>query len=386
MTLPTLHILITDPHLQGGGQVRYVTTLAAGLHALGHRVTVGCRSGSVLVGQNTGIAEALDRFQFRGGLRPRSWAHDLREASHFIRRERPDIIHVNGSQDHWTMAVANGMSGRAAPLLRTRHNTYTVAANGPNRLLNRRLTDFQIVVCESVRQTLASHPAFHADRLRAIHNGVDADLYRPDPEARRKARSEFGCGDRDIVCGIVARLVPAKGHAFLFQAVAALKETLPDLRVLAFGQGVLESELRRMADSLGISSRVRFAGFRNDMHFCVQAFDIGAQPSIDCDTSSFSMKEQMAAGIPVIASDYGGLGEIIDDGVEGMLVPAGTVPPMIEALRKLASDPDLRTTMGARARQRVLAEFSQEVFVRRTAETYHHLLKERLRERTGETP
>lgn len=366
--------------------MRYVTTLAGGLYALGHRVTIGCRNGSVLVEQNAGVAETLDRFEFRGGLRPRSWAHDLREARRFIRRERPDIIHVNGSQDHWTMAVANGMSGRSAPLLRTRHNTYTVAANGPNRLLNRRLTDFQIVVCESVRQTLARHPAFHADRLCAIHNGVDANLYRPDPEARRKARYEFGCGERDIVCGIVARLVPAKGHAFLFQAVAALKENLPDLRILVFGQGVLESELRHMADSLGISSRTRFEGFRNDMHYCVQAFDIGAQPSIDCDTSSFSMKEQMAAGIPVIASDYGGLGEIIDDGAEGMLVPAGTVPPIIEALRKLASDPGLRATMGARARERVLAEFSQEVFVRRTAKTYHRLVEERLREHTGKTP
>ena len=92
------------------------------------------------------------------------------------------------------------------------------------------------------------------------------------------------------------------------------------------------------------------------MHYCVQAFDFGAQPSIDCDTSSFSMKEQMAAGIPIIASDYGGLTEIIDDGVEGIIVPHGTVSPLAEALRRLAADPELPAD--GQEQERVAAEFS----------------------------
>lgn len=374
MTASSLHIVITDPHLQGGGQVRYVTTLAAGLSALGHRVTIGCRPNSVLVAHAHGIAEPLDRFHFRGGLRPRAWLHDIREAAHFIREERPDILHVNGSQDHWTMAVANQAAGRPVPLLRTRHNTYSVSANWPNRVLNRSLTDYQIVVCETVRKSLAKHPAFHAERLCSIHNGVDAQRYRPDTEMRQRARAEFGCADTDIVCGIVARLVPAKGHTYLFQAAAAVKDEFPGLRILVLGQGTLEQELRAQADRLGISSMVRFLGFRSDMHYCVQAFDFGAQPSIDCDTSSFSMKEQMAAGIPIIASDYGGLTEIIDDGVEGFIVPHGTVQPLAEALRKLAANPDLCREMGRKARERVAAEFSSEVFVRRTVEVYREVI------------
>jgi len=374
MTDSPLHVMITDPHLQGGGQVRYITTLAAGLSALGHRVTIGCRPNSVLVDHARGIAAPLDRFHFRGGLRPRSWLHDIREAKHFIREERPDILHVNGSQDHWTLALANYAAGRSVPLLRTRHNTYSVSTNWPNRVLNRTLTDFQIVVCDTVRESLAKHPAFYAGRLCSIHNGVDAQFYRPDAEARKRARAEFGCADTDIVCGIVARLVPAKGHTYLFQAAALVKDEFPDLRIIVLGQGTLEQELRAQADGLGISSMVRFPGFRNDMHYCVQAFDFGAQPSIDCDTSSFSMKEQMAAGIPIIASDYGGLTEIIDDGVEGIIVPHGTVSPLAEALRRLAADPELRRQMGQRARERVAAEFSSEVFVRRTVDVYREVI------------
>jgi len=370
-----LHILITDPHLQGGGQVRYVSTLAAGLVHKGHRVTIGCRPGSVLVEHaHAAGAEVLNKFNFKGGLRPESWRSDISRAVRFLRQERPDIIHVSGSQDHWTFAVADYWLKHQTPLVRTRHNTYVVKNNLPNRILNRQLTDFQIVVCDTVRRDLASHPAFDADRLCTIHNGVDAVLFAPNPEFRRKARAEFDCVDTDIVCGIAARLVKAKGHEFLFQAVAQIKDDCPHLHVLVFGQGVMEKQLRMLATKLGIGSMVRFLGFRNDMHYCVQALDICAQPSIDCDTSSFSMKEQMAAGIPVIASDYGGLTEIITNGVEGFVVPAGTVAPLAEALKMLVEIPQLRAEMGQAGRKRVMTEFSSEVFVQHTLDVYRQVI------------
>jgi len=370
-----LHILITDPHLQGGGQVRYVSTLAAGLVQKGHRVTIGCRPGSVLVEHaKTAGAEVLNKFSFKGGLRPESWRNDISRAVRFIKQEQPDIIHVSGSQDHWTFAVADYLMKHKIPLIRTRHNTYVVKNNLPNRLLNRQLTDFQIVVCDTVRRELAAHPAFDAERLCSIHNGVDTALFAPNPELRRKARAEFNCADTDIVCGIAARLVKAKGHEFLFRAVAQIKEDCPHLHVLVFGQGVLEKQLRLLATNLGIGSMVRFLGFRNDMHYCVQALDICAQPSIDCDTSSFSMKEQMAAGIPVIASDYGGLTEIITNGVEGFIVPAGTIAPLAEALKMLVEIPGLRAEMGQAGRKRVVEEFSSEVFVQRTLDVYHSVI------------
>ncbi len=344
----------------------------------GHRVTIACREASVLaVHAADAGAAAYNRFLFRGGVRPCAWQRDYQAARRLIVEESPDILHVNGSQDHWTLALANASLGRPAPLLRTRHNTYEVKDNLPNRYLNRRLTDFQIVVCETVRRALAAHPAFVAERLCSIHNGVDAALYRPDPEKRKAARAEFDCTDGDIACGIVARLAQAKGHVHLFEAVAMLKNRCPNLRILVFGQGVLEKPLRLKASKLGIAPMVRFLGFRNDMPYCVQALDIGVQPSVDCDTSSFSMKEQMAAAIPVIASDYGGLTEIISDGVEGKVTPAGAAAPLANALETLAGDPEMRRRMGQAGRARVLAEFSSDVFVERTLEVYRRILAAR---------
>ena len=365
---------MTDPHLKGGGQVRYVSSLARELTAMGHEVTIGCKPGSVLVDHAAAAGCAVhDRFAFRGGARLHAWLHDLRAAAAFIRERRPHVIHVSGSQDHWVCALANRILGRPVCLVRTRHNTYPVHDGLSNRVLNRRWTTYQIVVCESVRQTLAKQRAFDAARMCAIHNGVDGGR-PPDPALRTAARAEFGFAEEDIVCGIAARMTAAKGHTYLIQALAQLRERLPALRLLCLGQGGLEEALRREAEALGVADRVIFAGFRDDMERCVQAFDIGVQPSIDCDTSSFSLKEQMAAGLPVIASDHGGLPEIVTDGVEGYVVPAGTVAPLAEAIAALAADPAKRRTMGAAGRARVLREFTVEVFARRTVDAYRRAL------------
>jgi len=128
---------------------------------------------------------------------------------------------------------------------------------------------------------------------------------------------------------------------------------------------------------------LKFGGFREDMSYCTQAFDAGAQPSIDCDTSSFSLKEQMACEKAVVASDYGGLGEIVTDGIEGFVVPSGVVEPLAAAIRRLANDASLRKTMGAAGRARVLRDFTVQVFARRTLDAYRHALELHRRATTG---
>lgn len=376
MTAKPLEILMTDPHLQGGGQVRYVANLARELTGMGHYVTLGCKPGSVLVDRAREAGAAChDRFVLRGGLRAYPWLHDLAELRRFIRTRRPDVLHVSGSQDHWVCGIANRLIGRPVCLVRTRHNTYPVKDHLPNRILNRAWTDYQIVVCNVVRETLARQQAFDAQRMCSIHNGVDAHAFRPDADARRRARAEFGYGQEHFVCGIAARLVEAKGHEFLFRAVAQLRAAHQELRVLVLGQGAKEHALRGVVEECGIAGLVRFAGFRDDMAYCTQAFDLGVQPSIDCDTSSFSLKEQMAAEKPVIASDYGGLTEIITDGVEGLVVPAGTIQPLAEAIRALAREPARRAAMGKAGRQRVLREFTVQVFAARTVEAYRRAIE-----------
>jgi glycosyltransferase involved in cell wall biosynthesis len=379
-----LKILITDPHLDGGGQVRYIANLGRELVGQGHGVTVGCRPGSVLVAKATEAGcHVLDEFPFGGGLRFGAWRRDLRVLREFIRRESPDIVHVNLSQDHWSCAVGNRLQSFPVCLVRTRHNTYAVKETLANRVLNRRWTDYQIVVCDVVRRELAGQRTFDAQRMCSIHNGVDAEAFAPDAEGRESARREFGFDESDLVLGIAARLVPAKGHEYLFRAVAELRAAIPNLKVLVLGQGELQEELVKLVTELSLDSQVLFAGYREDMPRCTQAFDIGVQPSVDCDTSSFSLKEQMAAEKAVIASDYGGLTEIVRDGTEGRIVPAGIVEPLADAIRKTVENPSLRAEMGKAGRRRVLDEFTVEVFAKRTVEAYRTAIEIHRQRREG---
>lgn len=368
---------MTDPHMRGGGQVRYVSNLARELTRLGHRVLIGCKPGSVLEAHAREAAcEVFPRLVLRGGVRPNAWLHDVWHAQRLLRSFDPSVIHVSGSQDHWVFAIANRfLGGHPRCIVRTRHNTYAVADNPPNRALNRDWTDYQIVVCNTVRESLGKQSGFDPARMCSIHNGVDADAYHPDMTARQAIRAEFGYSENHIVCGIAARLVAAKGHKFLFQAAAQLQGEIPQLRLLVLGQGDLENDLRLMTKQLNIRNIVRFTGFRDDMAACVQAFDMGVQPSIDCDTSSFSLKEQMAAEKPVIASDYGGLTEIVTEGVEGLVVPAGSVEPLARAIRALALRPDLRLRMGRAGRQRVLRDFTIQIFASRTVDAYYRAME-----------
>jgi glycosyltransferase involved in cell wall biosynthesis len=366
-----LHILITDPHTDGGGQVRYIDSLARDLVALGHQVTIGCRTNSVLIGvaEATGC-QCLPAFHFARGLRLGCWISDVRVLAEFCREGKPDVVHVNGSQDHWVAGIAKLLHRRDMCLLRTRHNTYPVKNSLVNRLLNRRLTTFQICVCEMVRVKLGSQSAFDESALISIHNGVDAEVYRPRESVRKEVRREFGYEEDDLVCGIAARLVKAKGHTYLLQAIQTLVSDYPRVKLLMLGQGVLEDSLMAQCEELGLSACVQFAGFRDDMERCIQAFDIGVLPSIDCDTSSFSLKEQMASEIPVVTSDYGGLTEIVADGVEGYVVAHGTVEPLAEAIRQLLDSASLRREMGQRGRERVLRDFTGSVFAGKTVGAY----------------
>lgn len=370
-----LKILITDPHLKGGGQVRYVVNLSRELVRLGHAVTIGCKAGSVLAeGAREVGCNVLEGFAYRGGLRPRGWLHDFARERRFIESEQPDILHANGSQDHWVSAVANRLNGFPVALVRTRHNTYSVNESLVNRKLNLAWTDYQIAVCEAVHELRATRPVFDASRMCVIHNGVDPAAFRPDTDTRRRMRAEFGFTDDDIVLGMGARLTVAKGHQFLFRAATDLRSRHPNIRLLLLGQGDLADELKRLAGELGLAGITTFAGFRNDIADCIQAFDIGVQPSIDCEASSFSVMEQMATEVPIVASDHGGTKEIVRHCQDGYIVAQGTVEPLIEALEKLIANPDIRCEMGTSARKRIAGEFTLEKLAERTVDAYHRAL------------
>ncbi|MHA6616958.1 glycosyltransferase [Pseudonocardia sp. DLS-67] len=193
----------------------------------------------------------------------------------------------------------------------------------------------------------------------------------PTPADRAAARERLGLGVDDVVFGIVARLSPQKAHHVLLRAFAAAAATRPALRLVVVGGGEREQELRALADELGIASRVRFTGVRSDVAELLPGLDVSCLSSVH-EGVPLTLLEAMAAALPVVSTDCGALADMVTEGQDGFLVPVGDQDGLADRLGRLADDPVLRATMGARARDRAEREYSIE----NTVAGYQRLLTE----------
>jgi glycosyltransferase involved in cell wall biosynthesis len=331
----------------------------------GHEVTIAAPPGQ-LAERARAAARGLpslrvcDRFRFRPPSHAVSFARDAALLRALVRETQADVVDVHGSQDAWVAAVLRAATGIPRRLVLTRHNTKRVRDSMANRWLYRRI-DHLIVVDESVLRLY--EPFFRRGDLDRRAVSVIPSAYRAAVfhagVSGTRVRAEIGAGQDDVVVGVAGRLVPDKGHIFLMRAAASLRGSgLPRLLLAFAGLGPAEPGLREAAASLGLQHDVRFLGFRPDIAEVQAAFDIAVLPSVGCDASSASLKEAMALGVPVIASDIGGARAIVDDGLTGTIVPPGDAGALASALRSLLADRASAGAMAGRARAEVARRFS----------------------------
>jgi glycosyltransferase involved in cell wall biosynthesis len=183
--------------------------------------------------------------------------------------------------------------------------------------------------------------------------------------------------DRPVL-GIVARLDPVKGHRYLLEAVALLKDAYPRLRVKVVGQeeNVKQRDLERIADKLGIESIVDFLGYHKSVAERMGECSLGVIPSIGSEAVSRVALEWMAAGRPVIATRVGCLPEVVKEPHTGLLVEPRSAPALAKALSDLLRHPDQMKTMGQAARRRAEAHFALSEFADQTLEVYQKAMKD----------
>jgi len=172
------------------------------------------------------------------------------------------------------------------------------------------------------------------------------------------SREELGFSHRAFVFGAAGRLSREKGHRFLLDAFAQLRQMLPGqpIELLLLGEGREESALRAQARRLGVESRVCFAGFQPKPAAWMKLMDCLVQPSLAEGTPN-TVLEAMLLGIPVIATHAGGVPEVVESGVSGLLVEPGSGPALTEAMSKLVGSNGLGTRLAAEARRRVRENF-----------------------------
>ncbi len=242
--------------------------------------------------------------------------------------------------------------------------------------LNRKLTawtDAFIAVAESHGQFLRDVENFPASKVKVIRNGVDADRFRPDPDARRSVREELGLDDQAPLFGIVAALRPEKNHEMLIRAAARLRDST-DAHWLIIGDGPEREKIETLCQLRNLRGRVHLLGTRQDTPRLVAALDVFTLCSHN-EASPVSILEAFACGVPVIATDVGSVSETVRHEETGLLVEAGDEEGFAASMNRALDDREWAQKMGTAGRQSVVENASLESMVN----GYQRLLRDLLK-------
>jgi glycosyltransferase involved in cell wall biosynthesis len=369
-----LHILCGGAW--GGGSV-VVLAITRGLLARGDEVWVLCADDANAAGFGATGAHVVRTPVWTRCIQPLDVV-PLAHLYRLCRRERFDLVVAHTSK--------GGFLGRlAARTAGVPHIVYHAHAYYFNHMhpglrktvyvgLERfaaRFGDFTITVSEEHRRGAIACRIDAPERIHTVLNGIDL---RPFAAADgRLVRAQLGFAPDDILIGAVGRLQCFKGYEYLIRALPQLFADFPRARLLICGTGPLEAELRRECGRAGVTDRVHFLGFRNDVPQLLAAFDVFVQPSLR-EGLSIALIEAAAAGLPSVACEIAGNAEIVAHGKTGLLVPPANPPALATALHALLADPTAAGAMGREARLRAEALFSEERMVAENLAAYDYVL------------
>jgi glycosyltransferase involved in cell wall biosynthesis len=229
------------------------------------------------------------------------------------------------------------------------------------------LMDRLIVVSRAIEQKIADEGRKSAP-ISLIYNGVDLQRYNHQQPCCTLHEDYHIDADAPIV-GVVARLEAEKGHRTLLQAWPLVLAAVPNAWLLVVGEGSERDSLEAQADLLGISGRVVFTGRREDVPAVTAALDISVLPSYR-EAQGLSVLEAMALSRPVVASAVGGIPEMIEDGVSGLLVPPHDCAALAAAIVRLLTDHPLADTIARRGHDLVHERFCIEMMVQAVSDLY----------------
>ncbi len=283
---------------------------------------------------------------------------------------RSDVVHAHSSKAAWLARAAALLLGRRSSCVVTPHAWSFWAFTGPRRralVLLERLAAHAcaliVAVSEHERDEGLRLGVGRRTQYRVIRNGVDIERW----QAERAP-------DRDLAL-MVGRLASQKRPELAIRALAIARQTRPSLRLTLAGSGELEAGLRRLADALGIGGSVEFLGNRDDVPDLLARAGCVVVTSV-YEGCSLAILEAMAAGVPVVAARFGGVDELVDDGVTGLLCDDAP-EALAGALLRLRDDVDMSDRLGAEARRRARELYSRRRMAAELAAVYEFLARSR---------
>ena len=356
-----LHV-ISDENIGGAGVL--LCTLLEGLDRTRFESEVALPRGSALTERIEAMGVRVHPLRYSCD---RPSLASVREISHLVRTQNFDVVHANA-------AVSARIAGRrcGVRVVHTRHCCFPPSRS--QRLFgrfNRALSDCVIATADAAAENLREM-GIPPKKIETVING-STPVREVDADTLAEMRLKYGISEGDFTVGIVARLEACKGHETFLRAAQVLSQRDGRYRFLIVGTGTRRALLEKLAESLGIRSKVVFTGFVADMAPIYRILRVNVNCSSGTETSCLALSEGMSAGVPAIVSDYGGNRAMVEGSDGGIIYPVGDFEALADAIARIASDPDREARMRDAAYARYLERYTPKGMIDRVAGIYEKL-------------
>ncbi len=301
---------------------------------------------------------------------------NLQQLRYFIQQNNITLLNAHRSQDLLHAALLKKFYFPKIPLIRTISDVRSPKNNAINYWLHHKMTDYFIFSCQkSYERYQAVWPIFEG-KSTVIYNAIDTDFFHPTKGDGAKFRQQYAIATDELLIGMIGRLSAVKGHSVFLKAAAKVVHTAQKLRFVISGEecDVRFEDLQKMAREWGIpKENLLLLPRQKEVRDMIQAFDIAVITSTDSEVVNRVGAEYMATSKAHITSNVNVLGEMVKDGVNGLVVPPNDAEALANALVSLINQPALRQKLGDAARQCMETKHTYAFFAQQTEEVYGRL-------------
>lgn len=352
-----------------GGAFGHAASLASGLAARGHEVAICGPHGDHREGLDVEVIE----LEIGRPIAPAADLGAVRRLGAVLREREPDLIHAHGSKGG-VMARLARVARPRAPLVFTPHG-YAFAGHFSSRAERTayRITERLLaplasrVLCVCGAEARLAAGVGSGTRVRVVHNGIEPPA-QIAPDAELAARRAGG-----PVVSAITGLRAGKGNETLVSAFAAVVRAHPEATLVIAGDGSERAEVEAEVAAAGLGDRVLLPGEVSDVYAVLAASDLFVLPSW-AESFPYSVLEAMALGLPIVATDVGGVSEAVEDGVTGLLVEPRSSAALERAMLSVLDDRARARALGAAAQERALARFTLSRMIEGTLAVYGELI------------
>lgn len=363
---PILNILHTESHRTWGGQELRVLNECLWMKKQGHRVLLAAPKSSLLLNQARSNRLQAVPFAFTNP----SIIPDFFRMKELLKRFVPDVLNTHGNLDaKVALTAARGMG--IPCVIRSRHHSHPVSPTWYNKLMYRHLSDYVFTTAQCVSEQLKEELSVAPEKVVTLPSGITPpDTLADRSSAIEELQQELQLSAENRFIGSVAMLGDWKGHRHLIDAFRRIAGRFPNHHLVIVGDGDEMVKLKQQCRDCNLTGKVHFTGFRGNPWPLFRAFDLDVLASIRNEGIPQVLLQAMYAGCPVIGTRVGGMPDIVEDGITGLLVEPEDSRSLADAMTAILDNPQAAAERVDRAQQYVRLNHTIEIMGRRTLDLY----------------